>query len=121
MKPYGLAGFRTQVNNAVKTGLVARLSGSILLAEAHDIDSSCSRGFRDSSGHERIKPCVIIIVFFTIFWRSEDFRSVRRRARSDDLVRGFDTRRQAPMASHQARLYQHGERERKRPALGGVV
>jgi len=109
---------------------VPRLSGSIFLAKAHGIDSNRFQGFATHWDMKRISAVphsntVFRDVLKLVPW--SEFERLVKAYGTDDLVRGFTTKRQllallfgqlagayslrdiqATMASHQARLYHAG-------------
>jgi hypothetical protein len=111
-------------------GLDPRLSGSILLAKAHGIDSNCVQSFATQLDMKRISAVphsntVFRDILKLVPWVEFD-RLVKNHG-TDDLVRSFTTKRQllallysqlsgatslrdieASMARHQARLYHAG-------------
>jgi hypothetical protein len=117
-------------------GTGPRLSGWILVEEAHGIDSIRFRGFGDSSGHERIsavhhRNSVFHDILKLVPWAS--FDKLVDAHGTDALVRRFTTRQQfiallfgqlggatsirdleAMMESHSGRLYHSGSQGLKR-------
>jgi len=111
-------------------GTSPRLSGSILLGKAHGIDSKCVQSFATQLDMKRISAVphtntVFRDILKLVPWVEFD-RLVKNHG-TDELVRGFTTKRQflallygqlsgavslrdiaASMASHQARLYHAG-------------
>ena len=111
-------------------GLEPRLSGSILLGKAHGIDSNCGQSFATQLDMKRISAVphsntVFRDILKRVPWA--EFDRLVKNCGTDELVRGFTTKRQllallygqlsgahslrdieSSMSSHQARLYHAG-------------
>ena len=123
-------------------GLDSRLSGSILLAKAHGIDSNAVQSFATRLDMKRISAVphsntVFRDILKLVPWT--EFDQLVEKHGTDDLVRSFTTKRQllallygqlpgasslrdieASMSSHQARLYHAGGAAPARSTFAGA-